>query len=243
MRIALAHFKEQTLQHLRAPGYLVPTLAMPGLFYFLFEGPDNEPVLVTFLMASYAMWAILGVAFFQFGVGIAEERTTPWERFLRALPLAAGQRLAGRVLSAALFAAAAAAIVIAEAHLINPVNVPTDRWLPWLGALGAGGVVVAVGGIAMGYWVSPRAATPVATLAWLLLAYLGGLWATPTELPSWAAEVSPYLPTRLWGEVTWAALQGQATSPQDWLGLLAYAVGFAALALWGYRRDEGASYR
>jgi hypothetical protein len=37
------------------------------------------------------------------------------------------------------------------------------------------------------------------TLAWLLLAYLGGLWETPAELPRWAAEASPYLPTRLWG--------------------------------------------
>jgi ABC-2 type transport system permease protein len=243
MRIALAHFKEQTLRHLRSPGYLLPTLAMPGLFYFLFEGPDTEPALVTLLMASYAMWAILGVAFFQFGSGIAEERATPWERFLRTLPLSGIQRLAGRVLSAALFAAVAAAVVIVEAHLINPVSVAADRWLPWLGALLAGGVVVAVGGIAVGYWASPRAATPLATLAWLLLAYLGGLWATPAELPSWAAEVSRYLPTRMWGEVTWAAVQGQATSLGDWLGLVAYAAGFAVLALWGYRRDEGASYR
>jgi ABC-2 type transport system permease protein len=243
MRIALAHCKEQTLQQLRTPGYLIPTLAMPGLFYFLFEGPDTEPVLVTFLMASYAMWAILGVAFFQFGVGIAEQRTTPWERFLRTLPLSAVQRLAGRVLSAALFAAAAAGLVIGEAHLINPVSVAADRWLPWLGALLVGGVVVALGGIAIGYWASPRAAIALATLAWLLLAYLGGLWETPGELPSWAAEVSRYLPTRLWGEVTWAAVQGQASSLGDWLGLAAWAMGFAVLAAWGYRRDEGASYR
>jgi ABC-2 type transport system permease protein len=243
MRIALAHFRAQTLQHLRSPGYLLPTLAMPGLFYFLFEGPDTEVGLVTFLMASYAMWAVLGVAFFQFGSGIAEERTTPWERYLRTLPLSAGQRLAGRVLSATLFAAAAAAVVIVEAHLINPVSVPAGRWLPWLGALGAGGVVVGLGGIALGYWVSARAATPFATLAWLLLAYLGGLWATPTELPTWVREISPYLPTRVWGEVTWAAIQGQTASLWDWLGLLAYAVGFAGLALWGYRRDEGAGYR
>jgi ABC-2 type transport system permease protein len=243
MRITMTHGKEQTLQHLRAPGYLLPTLAMPGLFYFLFEGQDEAVGLVTFLMASYAMWAILGVAFFQFGVGIAEERTTAWERFLRTLPLSAAQRLGGRVLSAAVFAAAAAAVVIVEAHLINPVRVAADRWLPWTLALGAGGVVVALGGIAMGYWVSRRAATAVAMLAWLLLAYLGGLWALPAELPTWTKEVSPYLPTRLWGEVTWAAVQGQPTALRHWLGLLGYAVGFAILAVWGYRRDEGASYR
>jgi ABC-2 type transport system permease protein len=243
MRIILGHAKEQTLQHLRAPGYLLPTLAMPGLFYFLFEGPDTQVALVTFLTASYAMWAILGVAFFQLGVGIAEERATPWERYLRTLPLSAGQRMAGRVLSVALFAAAAATVVIAEAHLVNPVHVAADRWLPWILALAAGGVVVALGGTAVGYWASPRAAIALATLAWLLLAYLGGLWETPGELPSWAAEVSRYLPTRLWGEVTWAAVQGQASSLGDWLGLAAWAVGFAVLAVWGYRRDEGASHR
>jgi ABC-2 type transport system permease protein len=243
MRIVLAHVKEQTLQHLRAPGYLLPTLAMPGLFYFLFEGQDTEVGLVTHLMASYAMWAILGVAFFQFGVGIAEERTTAWERFLRTLPLSAGKRLGGRVLSAAILAVAAAAVVIVEAHLINPVSVAAGRWLPWTLALLGGGVVVAFGGIAMGYWVSRRAAAAVAMLAWLLLAYLGGLWATPGELPSWTEEISPYLPTRLWGEVTWAAVLGQPSALGDWLGLLAYAVGFAILAVWGYRRDQGTSYR
>jgi ABC-2 type transport system permease protein len=243
MSIVLAHFKEQTLQHLRSPGYLVPTLAMPGLFYFLFEGEDEAPGLVTFLMASYAMWAILAVAFFQFGVGIAEERSTAWERFLRTLPLAARQRLAGRMLSAAVFAAVAAAIVILEAHIINPVSVPAERWLPWIGALLAGGAMMALAGIALGYWAKPRAATPIATLAWLLLAYLGGLWALPAELPSWVQTISPYLPTRLWGEVTWAAVRGQAASLWDLLGLLAYAASFATLAAWGYRRDEGASYR
>jgi ABC-2 type transport system permease protein len=243
MSIALAHLKDQTLQHLRAPGYLLPTLAMPGLFYFLFEGEDTSVQLVTLLMASYAMWAILGVAFFQLGVGIAADRTTPWERFLRTLPLSAGQRLAGRVLSAVVLAAVAATVVIVEAHLINPVSVAADRWLPWTGTLLAGGVMASLAGIAIGYWASPRAATPLATLAWLLGAYLGGLWETPAELPGWAAEVSSYLPTRLWGELTWAAVQGQATSLGDWLGLAAYAGGFAVLALWGHRRDEGASYR
>jgi ABC-2 type transport system permease protein len=243
MRIALAHFKDQTLQHLRAPGYLVPTLAMPGLFYFLFEGQDTGAGLVTHLMASYAMWAVLGVAFYQLGVGIAEERATAWERFLRTLPLSAGQRLGGRLLSAGLLAAIAAAIVIAEAHLINPVSVPAGRWLPWIGSLAAGGLVVALAGLAIGYWASPRAATPLATLAWLLLAYLGGLWALPAELPAWTREIAPYLPTRLWGEVTWAAVLGRPLALGDWLGLAAYGAGFAVLALWGYRRDEGASYR
>ena len=43
--------------------------------------------------------------------------------------------------------------------------------------------------------------------------------------------------------MTWAAVLGQPTALGNWLGLLVYAVGFAVLAMWGYWRDEGTSYR
>ena len=90
----------------------------------------------------------------------------------------------------------------------------------------------------------PGTAIALAILAWLLLAYLGGLLQAPVELHSWAAEVSRYLPTRLWGGGDLGGVQDQAASLGDWLGLAARAVGFAASApLWGYRRDEGANYR
>ena len=40
-------------------------------------------------MASFAAYAVLGIAFFQFGVGIAAEREEPWESYP---PDAAGVR-------------------------------------------------------------------------------------------------------------------------------------------------------
>jgi hypothetical protein len=67
--------------------------------------------------------------------------------------------------------------------------------------------------------------------------------ATGTWEPGELLDDPAYLPTRLWAEVTWAAVLGQPSALGDWLGLLAYAAGFAVLALWGYRRDEGTSYR
>ena len=245
--ITRAHFKDQMLQHLRAPGYLIPTLAMPAMFFFLFQGGGESTVGNTFTMASYMMWAILAVAFFQFGVGIASERSTTWEAFLRTLPLPPIFRLAGRLLAAMVFAVVAAAIVVAVAYLTTPISVAADRWLPLAAALLAGGVTMALAGIAIGYWFSNKAAQPVATMAWLLLAYLGGLWAAPGNLPAWTENISPYLPTRLWGDITWPALLGETSaltgSSANWLGLAGYAALFAVLAVWGYRRDEGIKYR
>jgi ABC-2 type transport system permease protein len=250
--ITRAHFRDQMLQHLRAPGYLIPTLAMPALFFFLFQGEGESTVGNTFTMASYMMWAILAVAFFQFGVGIASERSTPWEGFLRTLPLPPLFRLAGRLLAAMVFAVVAAAIVVAVSYLTTPINMAANQWIPLTVALLAGGVTMAFAGIAIGYWFSPKAAQPVATMAWLLLAYIGGLWAAPNNLPGWTETIAPYLPTRLWGNITWPAALGDTTtlttsltttaSLTDWLGLAAYATLFSALAVWGYRRDEVTHY-
>jgi hypothetical protein len=83
----------------------------------------------------------------QFGVGIAEQRATPWERYLRTLPLSGIQRLAGRV----------------------QVTCGKPRRASQLGSRG---------------------------------------------LPATC-------PPRLWQELTWSAVQGQAASLGDRLGLVA----------------------
>src|SRR4029453_14725769 len=104
VRLVLLHARAATLELLRYPTFSVPTLAFPALFFLLFVAPRSEaetdPVL---LLASFAGFAVLGVSFFQFGVGIAAERESPWERFVRTLPVRVRVRFAARVLSAALF--------------------------------------------------------------------------------------------------------------------------------------------
>ena len=66
-------------------------------------------------MATFAGFAVIGVAFFQFGVGIAIDRASPWETYLRTLPVGPLVRLAARLLSAAVFACAAALLLVVTA--------------------------------------------------------------------------------------------------------------------------------
>ena len=165
----------------------MPTLAFPALFFLLFVAPrsDADP---TLLLASFTGFAVLAVAFFQFGVGIAAERESPWERFVRTLPLRVRTRFAARVLSAALFGVASAALVVAAALATTDAQpdssalVRARRPRSLLGAL-----PFALLGIALGYWASPRGALPVANILYLVLAFAGGLWTTPrapSRLPS-----------------------------------------------------------
>jgi len=242
VRLTLIHARAITLELLRYPAFSVPTLAFPAVFFLLFVASrgDRNP---TLLLASFAGFAFLAVAFFQFGVGIAAERETPWERFLRTLPVRACVRFAARLLSGTLFGLASAGLVALTAVATTDAHLPAARWGGLVLALIVGAAPFALLGIALGYWTSPRGALPVANLLYLVLAFAGGLWTTPARLPATVASVSPMVPTRQFGEVLWGAARGRLWQPRDWLLLLAWGAVFALLAAWGYGRDEGRRYR
>jgi ABC-2 type transport system permease protein len=242
VRLTLVYARALTFELLRYPAYSVPTLAFPAVFFLLFVASrgDRNP---TLLLASFAGFAFLAVAFFQFGVGIAAERETPWERFLRTLPVRARVRLAARLLSGTVFGLASAGLVALTAVATTDAHLPPVRWAGLVLALVVGAVPFALLGIALGYWASPRGALPVANILYLVLAFAGGLWTTPARLPSSVAAVSPLVPTRQFGEVLWGAARGRLWQPREWLLLLAWGAAFALLAGWGYARDEGRRYR
>lgn len=239
--MVLVHARAMTLELLRYPAFSVPTLAFPALFFLLFVAPRGDRD-ATLLLASFAGFAFLAVGFFQFGVGIAAERESPWERFLRALPAGARLRFAARLLSGTLFGLASAGLVASTAVATTDAHLPPLRWAGLVVALTLGAVPFALLGIALGYWVSPRGALPVANILYLVLAFAGGLWTTPARLPAAVASASPLLPTRQFGDVLWGAAQGRLWRPRDWLLLLAWAVAFGLLAGWGHSRDEGRRY-
>src|SRR5262249_3209842 len=154
-----------TVELVRHPAYLVPTLAFPTLFFLFFAVPaDGGDTGADLRMATFAGFAAIGVAFFQFGVGIAVERTSPWEAAVRPLPLSCGVGMAARVVWAALLAAAAARVVLLPAVALTPVSLSPVHWFGLAAALLAGIVPFALLGIALGYWAPPRGALPIANL-------------------------------------------------------------------------------
>lgn len=242
MKPTLAHARASLVELFRIPAFSVSTLLFPTLTYVFVTTTVYEDADRAVAMAGVAGTAVLGVSFFQFGVGIATERLTPWERYLRTLPVATRIRMAGRVLAALPFASAAAALVVATAIARDGVTLSAGRWLLLSIALVAGGIPFALAGIALGYWLSPRAAIPIANLIFLGAALAGGLWAGPANLPAAADSYSSVVPTRRWGELLWASVEGRPWAFEDIALLVVWGIVFGLLAAWGYRRDEGALF-
>lgn len=241
MTLLWTHARVATVELVRYPAFSVPTLLFPTVLFLAWGARADVPAALA--AVSYAAFAVVGVAFFQFGVGIAAERASPWQLFLRVLPAPPWVHFGARVVSALAFGLAASALVFAAAVVTTDPDVPPGRW-PVLGAvLLLGSVPFALLGIAIGYWLTPRGALPTANLLFLSLTYAGGLLGGAEGLPRVVSAVSDVLPTRLWGGLLGAALGLEPWRAANALGLAGYAVAFAALAAWGYRRDEGERFR
>ncbi len=226
---------------LRMPAYWVPMLVFPVMLFTMF-GWGRTGLAGAYLMASFVVYGVIGVAFFQFGISIAQERESQWERYRRTLPSAAAPRIASQVASALLFALASAALVICAAYLFSTPDASAGQIVRLLVAASLITVPFTLAGTALGYWTTAKSAVPIANLLYLPLAYLGGLWMPPESLPSAISSVSNVTPTRHAGEIAWAIVGGRHVPLTGVAWLAGYSVLFTFLAFWGYRRDERQRY-
>ena len=243
MNLVLEHYRATMIGLIRTPAYSLVTVLIPGVvFLFIGSSVGDSREAANIVMASFAIFAALGVAFFQFGVGIANDRESPWEQFAHVLPVSPSTRFAANVLAAVSFAIVAAGVLIVVALVLTDAAMPLVSWLRLLVAVFLGAVPMALLGITIGYWSSPKAALPIANILHLALSFGGGLFIRPSSMPPFLDAISGVLPTRQTGELAWAAVLGQSWSAEPWLWLIGYTILFGILGAAGYRRDEGIRY-
>ncbi len=254
MSLVLAHARAGVIELVRQPQFYVPSLAFPAMFFVLF-GISAANEVVEFLppelgseviLAQFLCFGVLGIMFFQFGVGISEERRMPWEATLRVLPVGGPTRIAARVLVAALFSLAALVPVLLIAAFTTELRLSGLGWVVYLGAVLLGAVPFGLMGITLGYAATPKAALPIANIGFLLLSFLGGLFVPLQELPDVVGRVAPYLPTRHYLDAVLGAIDGREDRggwQQPALFLAGWTVVFLVTAVLVYRRDQGIRYR
>jgi ABC-2 type transport system permease protein len=225
---------------LRQPGFWVPTVLFPAMLYAFFAAglAGNGPA-AGYAMASFAVYAVLGVGFYQFGVTVAQDRADPFIRWQRLLPGSAIAPWLARIMAGIGFSAVAMALVLILGRVLGGVVLAdTGAWarLVAVTLLGAGPATLM--GTALGSLASARAAVPLANLIFLPLAYLGGLYMPPQMLPDVVAAVSVWTPTRAMGELAWAAVDGRSL-PLRFVAVLSAWTALAAAITWAAQTRHG----
>jgi ABC-2 type transport system permease protein len=238
-------YRVQLVELARLPGFTIPSFALPVVSYLLFGLPqvDGSADRANYLAVSFAAFAVLGIVMFQFGVGVAVDRNSPWERLSRTLTYRPSARLAARLVLGFTFALVAVVPVAVVAIVASPLSLSTLAAARTVLALFAGVVPLGVLGIALGYLVPPKAALPVTNLFYLPLAYIGGLFGPPRAVPEAVRRMRPFTPTGQWNDVV-QHFGFLGTVPiGETIGLMLYGLAFLALAWFGYQRDEATNYR
>ncbi|WP_217358703.1 ABC transporter permease [Thalassococcus sp. S3] len=218
----------------RQPGFWVPTVLFPAMLYAFFGAQSGGGAWAANAMASFAVYAVVGVGFFQFGVSVAQDRQNPFSTWQRSLPGHwINQWIAG-IFASLIFTILAVSMVIVTSKILTDVTLAPTAWARLIAVCLLSAIPATTMGVALGSVSSARAAVPVANLIFLPLAYLGGLWVPPMLMPPMIDAISQWTPTRAMGELGWAAVNATAWEPRHLALLLAWTLAAAALT-WGAR--------
>lgn len=240
MKLILLHLRFRLQELRRQPAYVVMSLVLPILVFAFFGVPNAKtPEAAQMLMASFSCFAMISVVLNQLALQVSFEKSGPWNIYLHTLPVHASQIFIARIIAQIVFAMFSVAAVVLVAHLTVDVNLPRERWWSFCLSVYLGGISFASLGVLLGILFHSHSIISAANLFYLPLTFAGGLWLPPNALPKVVQDISEYLPTRMYGEVVWAAVLDTELKIKYVWGLIIYMLGFIILAFILYRRDEG----
>jgi len=242
LRLTGLHARYQFTETVRVPIAVIGTTLFPSLSILFFIVPQpfaREAGAATTATAQLAVFAVMSVCLFTYGVGVAEDRALPWDAYTRTLPVGPTPRLIGRLLNGFAFVIMGLVPLVVLAWLLTAATLPLDRLALTVGSLLLAGVPLFAIGISIGYSMSTKAALAVAQSLLLPLAFGGGLFLPPETFPGWLNSISTWLPTRAGRDLVVTATTGIDLPSTTWLVLVGWTVITGFVAVWAYRRDEG----
>lgn len=235
--------KTEFVRKVRNPLFAMVTILLPVLLFTMIglsqSGHTAGVVAKQYMLVAIATYGIMNVMLFSFGGGIAAERSQRLHVLTRATPLRPSILLLARVLMAAMYGLLTLVVLFGFGAIVG-VHFDLATTATLVVRLLIGSLPLIALGFAIGYVMNPAAAPVVLNLVGLTLAFASGYFAPITEMPHVIQQIAPYLPTFRLGELAWNAIGAQTgdTILSSVLWLVGYGVVFAALAIWGYGREE-----
>lgn len=238
--------KYEFLKVLRMPGFAIPSIAFPVMFYALFGltfgggRVTQTTTMGTYLIATYGAFGVIGAALFGFGVGVAVERGQGWMTLKRATPMPPMAYFCAKLAMALLFSSIIMMLLCVLGAAFGGVRFPAATWAQLFVTIVLGAIPFGAMGLALGYLAGPNSAPALVNVLYLPLSFASGLWIPIEILPPFMRAIAPFLPPYHLGQLGLDVI-GAGRGTPAWAHALVLA-GFTlvglGVAMWGYRRDE-----
>jgi ABC-2 type transport system permease protein len=199
-RVVNAYLQEtrsEIVRYLRNPGFLVPMLAFSTVFYVMFGIVLNRGNVEAqrYLLASYAVFGVMGPGLFGFGVSLGAERENGLLTLKRALPMPPLAYLLGKMAMAMLMAGIVMVLLLSLGLFAAHVPLAAAQVAAML-ATGVFGVLPFCAlGLLVGTLVKGQGAPGMVNLVYLPMSFLSGLWLPLSALPKFLAGIAPIWPS------------------------------------------------
>lgn len=235
--------RAELLKLFRTPSFIIPTIALPALFYSLFalgmqgSSGGRGP---TYMLSTYIVFGSMAPGLFGIGATLAAERASGWFDMQRASPLPLWVFLCSKALVAVTLALFSMFLVMGIAGFAGGVRLHALSWILLAGVTFLSAVPFALLGMAIGLYARQGGAAALANLLFLPVAFFSGLWFPLQALLPGLQHVGWVLPAYHLAQVA-LILTGQVVPTLLWVHLgisLLWIAAFAALAWFALRRSE-----
>ncbi len=241
LQVYLQEMRSECLRYLRSPGFMLPTLLFPLVFYTMFGivlgGRHGDADAPRYLLAAYATFGVMAPGLFGFGIALALERDNGLLMLKRALPMPPAAYLLGKMVMAMLVAGLIVGLLVVLAVFAADVRLQPLQIVHLLATGMLGTLPFCAMGLLLGCLVSGQGAPAMANLLYLPMAFLSGLWFPLSVLPRFLQQLAPLWPSYHLNKLSQAAVgfESAALWPHV-LALLGFTVVFLLLAARRLRR-------
>ncbi len=231
--------RAQFLTVARTPGFTIPTLVFPLMFYVFFGVVMGfSPAAPTYLLATYGVFGLIGPSLFGFGVGLATERDSGALLLKQTTPMPVGAYLLARVVTALLFGMVIVVGLFLLGAYAAEVRLYRWQWFALAGVVLSSVIPFCALGLAIGAWVKAQSAVAIVNLVYLPMAFLSGLWIPISLLPSFFRDVAVVFPAYHQSQLALkvVALDEGGSTGVHVLMIGIFTVVFLVVAAAGFRR-------
>ena len=233
--------KAELLKTMRSPGFTLPALLFPVMFYIffgiLFKNGLSMP---TYLLATYGTFGVIGPSLMSFGVGLAVERGQGWFALKEASPMPASAYIFAKIMITLLFSLVIVLLLFVVGAVFGEVLLMTTQWLTLALVLLVGSLPFCAIGLSLGMFLKSASAPGVVNLIYLPMSLLSGLWIPISFFPEAMLQIANLLPAFHLSQLALKVIDMDA-GQNVWghlLGLGLYFLVFTVLAMKLYYKKD-----
>jgi len=239
-----AHY--EFIRLLRTRSFSFSVVGFPVVFYLFFGIIMNrgqhigDLSVAKYVLASYAVFGMVGAALFGVGVGLAADLAAGWLDLKRASPMPPLAYVLAKCCSAMFFGVLIVSLLALIGVTLGNVSLSFTEYVRMIALTVVGVIPFVCMGLALALLVPFSSAPGITNMIYLPMSFCGGLWVPLMFLPHFMQTIAVLMPTYHLGQLMLGAFgySSMGTTLSHWYGLLGFTLLMLGIAGAALRRVE-----